>query len=102
MCVEASFDAHPRKESQVSAHKSRARVVYRVQETKNGLKSRVLELCTGYMNQKWSPKIRKIYKFMQCCGSEIFISNPGTKFFYLLSWVKKAPDPGSGSATKNF
>ncbi len=24
MCVEASFDAHPRKESQVSAHKLRA------------------------------------------------------------------------------
>jgi len=34
--------------------------------------------------------------YNQCCGSWMFILDPGPKFFHPGSRVKKAPDPGSG------
>jgi hypothetical protein len=37
---------------------------------------------------------------LQCCGSGMFIPDP--TFFYPGSRVKKIPDPGSGSASKNL
>ncbi len=38
----------------------------------------------------------------QCCGSGMFISHPGSEFFYLGSMVEKIPDPRSGSAIKSI
>ncbi len=34
-----------------------------------------------------------IYAIYQCCGSGMFITDPGSEFFHPGSRVKKAPDP---------
>jgi hypothetical protein len=42
----------------------------------------------------------------QCCGSGMFITDPGSEFFHPVpdpgSRVKKIPDSGSGSLLKNL
>jgi hypothetical protein len=38
----------------------------------------------------------------QCCGSGMFILDPESEFCYTGFRDKKIPDPGSGSASKNF
>ncbi len=39
---------------------------------------------------------------LQCCGSGMFIPDPGYEFFHPGSRVKKIPDPRSRSASKNL
>jgi hypothetical protein len=40
--------------------------------------------------------------YSQCCGSGMFIRDPGSEFFHHGTWIliEKIPDPGSGSASK--
>jgi len=38
---------------------------------------------------------------LSCCGSGLFIPDSGSEFFHSGFRVKKIPDPGSGSASKN-
>jgi hypothetical protein len=41
---------------------------------------------------------------MQCCGSGMFIPDPGSEFFQAGFWIqgKKISNPGFGSASKNL
>ncbi len=48
------------------------------------------------------PECAALILWGQCCGSEMFILDPESEFFHPGSRVKKAPNPGSGSATKNL
>jgi hypothetical protein len=45
---------------------------------------------------------QKTIPWNQCCGSGMFIPDPGSEFFHLGSRIKKIPDPGSGSSSKNI
>ncbi len=38
-----------------------------------------------------------LVSFLQCCGSGMFIQNPGSEFFHSGYRVKIIPDPGSAS-----
>jgi hypothetical protein len=51
------------------------------------------------MYKRRDVKLKKIIRQEQCCGSGIFISDPGSEFFHPGSRFKK--NPGSGSAAKN-
>jgi hypothetical protein len=53
------------------------------------------------MYKRRDVKLKKIIRQEQCCGSGIFISDPGSEFFHPGSRVQVQKDPGSGSASKN-
>jgi hypothetical protein len=67
--------------------------VYRIQETKNGHKSRALELCTGYRKPKMVFKKKK-KKSCSVADLRCLSRIPEPNFFISYS--------GSGSATKNL
>jgi hypothetical protein len=51
-------------------------------------------------------QIKTVMKFFcikkQCCGSEMFILDPGSKVFHHGSQILHQKDPGSGLASKNL
>jgi hypothetical protein len=53
----------------------------------------IQSICRGSYRQPLLP-------YSQCCGSGMFIPDPN--FFHHGSRVKKLPDPGSASASKNL
>ncbi len=48
-----------------------------------------------------SKLLQNRYPGYQCCGSGLFIPDSGSELFDSGFRVKKIPDPGSGSASKN-